>query len=71
MTVYDKPASFFKETPLDLQHQLFMKLSRIYSVFRARYVGSPQPSAAFCMVAVTWSLPCLLAADPGIREPKA
>ncbi|XP_013851121.2 chitobiosyldiphosphodolichol beta-mannosyltransferase [Sus scrofa] len=36
VTVYDKPASFFKETPLDLQHQLFMKLSRIYSVFRAR-----------------------------------
>ncbi|XP_058426086.1 chitobiosyldiphosphodolichol beta-mannosyltransferase isoform X2 [Diceros bicornis minor] len=36
VTVYDKPASFFKETPLDLQHQLFMKLGRTYSVFRAR-----------------------------------
>ncbi|EPY77164.1 beta-1,4-mannosyltransferase isoform 1-like protein [Camelus ferus] len=36
MTVYDKPASFFKETPLNLQHQLFMKLSRTYSAFRAR-----------------------------------
>ncbi|XP_067562820.1 chitobiosyldiphosphodolichol beta-mannosyltransferase isoform X2 [Pseudorca crassidens] len=35
VTVYDKPASFFKETPLDLQHQLFMKLSRTYSAFRA------------------------------------
>ncbi|KAB0394219.1 hypothetical protein E2I00_005060 [Balaenoptera physalus] len=34
VTVYDKPASFFKETPLDLQHQLFMKLSRTYSAFR-------------------------------------
>ncbi|KAM5331229.1 chitobiosyldiphosphodolichol beta-mannosyltransferase isoform 1-T1 [Glossophaga mutica] len=35
VTVYDKPASFFKETPLDLQHRLFMKLGRTYSVFRA------------------------------------
>lgn len=38
MTVYDKPASFFKETPLDLQHELFMKLGRTYSPFRARCV---------------------------------
>ncbi|XP_036876763.1 chitobiosyldiphosphodolichol beta-mannosyltransferase isoform X3 [Manis javanica] len=36
VTVYDKPASFFKETPLDLQHQLFVKLGRTYSAFRAR-----------------------------------
>ncbi|XP_036787602.2 chitobiosyldiphosphodolichol beta-mannosyltransferase isoform X1 [Manis pentadactyla] len=35
VTVYDKPASFFKETPLDLQHQLFVKLGRTYSAFRA------------------------------------
>ncbi|XP_016069978.1 PREDICTED: chitobiosyldiphosphodolichol beta-mannosyltransferase isoform X1 [Miniopterus natalensis] len=35
VTLYDKPASFFKETPLDLQHRLFMKLGRTYSVFRA------------------------------------
>ncbi|XP_045676704.1 chitobiosyldiphosphodolichol beta-mannosyltransferase isoform X2 [Phyllostomus hastatus] len=35
VTVYDKPASFFKETPLDLQHRLFMKLGRTYSAFRA------------------------------------
>ncbi|XDA88955.1 hypothetical protein R6Z07M_018597 [Ovis aries] len=40
VTVYDKPASFFKETPLDLQHQLFMKLSRTYPVFRARSESS-------------------------------
>ncbi|XP_019515883.1 PREDICTED: chitobiosyldiphosphodolichol beta-mannosyltransferase [Hipposideros armiger] len=40
VTVYDKPASFFKETPLDLQHQLFMKLGRTYSPFRA----SSEPS---------------------------
>ncbi|XP_053527459.1 chitobiosyldiphosphodolichol beta-mannosyltransferase isoform X4 [Artibeus jamaicensis] len=36
VTLYDKPASFFKETPLDLQHRLFMKLGRTYSAFRAR-----------------------------------
>jgi len=36
VTVYDKPASFFKETPLDLQHQLFMKLGCTYSAFKAR-----------------------------------
>uniref|UniRef100_H0WG01 Chitobiosyldiphosphodolichol beta-mannosyltransferase n=1 Tax=Otolemur garnettii TaxID=30611 RepID=H0WG01_OTOGA len=35
VTVYDKPAAFFKETPLDLQHQLFMKLGHTYSPFRA------------------------------------
>ncbi|XP_053411748.1 chitobiosyldiphosphodolichol beta-mannosyltransferase [Nycticebus coucang] len=36
VTVYDKPAAFFKETPLDLQHQLYMKLGRTYAPFRAR-----------------------------------
>ncbi|XP_072871264.1 chitobiosyldiphosphodolichol beta-mannosyltransferase isoform X2 [Chlorocebus sabaeus] len=36
VTVYDKPASFFKETPLDLQHRLFMKLGGMHSPFRAR-----------------------------------
>ncbi|XP_055096491.1 chitobiosyldiphosphodolichol beta-mannosyltransferase isoform X1 [Symphalangus syndactylus] len=36
VTVYDKPASFFKETPLDLQHRLFMKLGSTHSPFRAR-----------------------------------
>uniref|UniRef100_A0A2K6QRE2 Chitobiosyldiphosphodolichol beta-mannosyltransferase n=1 Tax=Rhinopithecus roxellana TaxID=61622 RepID=A0A2K6QRE2_RHIRO len=36
MTVYDKPASFFKETPLDMQHRLFMKLGGMHSPFRAR-----------------------------------
>lgn len=39
MTLYDKPASFFKETPLDLQHELFMKLSRTYSPFQSWYVS--------------------------------
>ncbi|XP_040829315.1 chitobiosyldiphosphodolichol beta-mannosyltransferase isoform X1 [Ochotona curzoniae] len=36
VTVYDKPASFFKETPLDLQHELFLKLGRTHPPFRAR-----------------------------------
>ncbi|KAM5227908.1 chitobiosyldiphosphodolichol beta-mannosyltransferase [Ctenodactylus gundi] len=35
VTVYDKPASFFEETPLDLQHELFMKLGHTLSPFRA------------------------------------
>ncbi|XP_021100086.1 chitobiosyldiphosphodolichol beta-mannosyltransferase isoform X2 [Heterocephalus glaber] len=40
VTVYDKPASFFKETPLDLQHELFMKLGRTHSLF----MGCSEPS---------------------------
>ncbi|XP_068945945.1 chitobiosyldiphosphodolichol beta-mannosyltransferase isoform X4 [Petaurus breviceps papuanus] len=36
VTVYDKPASFFTNTPLETQHQLFMKLGHTYSPFRAR-----------------------------------
>ncbi|XP_051024059.1 chitobiosyldiphosphodolichol beta-mannosyltransferase [Acomys russatus] len=35
VTVYDKPASFFKETPLTLQHELFLRLSRTYSPFQS------------------------------------
>ncbi|XP_043829195.1 chitobiosyldiphosphodolichol beta-mannosyltransferase isoform X1 [Dromiciops gliroides] len=35
VTVYDKPASFFTNTPLETQHQLFMKLGHTYSPFRA------------------------------------
>ncbi|XP_037363539.1 chitobiosyldiphosphodolichol beta-mannosyltransferase [Talpa occidentalis] len=36
VTVHDRPASFFKETPLPRQHQLFMKLGHTYPAFRAR-----------------------------------
>ncbi|NXD44690.1 ALG1 mannosyltransferase, partial [Copsychus sechellarum] len=36
VTLYDKPASYFKETPLDLQHSLFMKLAQDYEPFRPR-----------------------------------
>ncbi|XP_063665372.1 chitobiosyldiphosphodolichol beta-mannosyltransferase-like [Pan troglodytes] len=35
VTIYDKPASFFQDTPLDLQRRLFMKLSGTHSPFRA------------------------------------
>ncbi|XP_057891827.1 chitobiosyldiphosphodolichol beta-mannosyltransferase [Melospiza georgiana] len=38
VTLYDRPASYFKETPLDLQHNLFMKLAKDYEPFRARQV---------------------------------
>ncbi|KAM9305564.1 chitobiosyldiphosphodolichol beta-mannosyltransferase [Gastrophryne carolinensis] len=36
ITLYDKPAAVFKETPADLQHQLFMKLSKDFAPFKAR-----------------------------------
>uniref|UniRef100_A0A803W723 Chitobiosyldiphosphodolichol beta-mannosyltransferase n=1 Tax=Ficedula albicollis TaxID=59894 RepID=A0A803W723_FICAL len=46
VTLYDKPASYFKETPLDLQHNLYMKLAKDYEPFRPRAArGSAGPSA--------------------------
>ncbi|XP_018429662.1 PREDICTED: chitobiosyldiphosphodolichol beta-mannosyltransferase [Nanorana parkeri] len=36
ITLHDKPASIFKETPVELQHQLFMKLAKDYAPFRAQ-----------------------------------
>ncbi|NWI89148.1 ALG1 mannosyltransferase, partial [Pitta sordida] len=36
VTLYDKPAAYFKETPLDLQHHLYLKLAQDYEPFRAR-----------------------------------
>ncbi|MEE6498462.1 hypothetical protein FKM82_003110 [Ascaphus truei] len=36
ITLYDKPASVFKESPVELQHKLYMKLSTDYSPFTAR-----------------------------------
>ncbi|KAF7236631.1 Chitobiosyldiphosphodolichol beta-mannosyltransferase, partial [Varanus komodoensis] len=38
VTFHDKPASFFKETPLRVQHQLFMKLAKDYAPFKAQLV---------------------------------
>ncbi|XP_072275267.1 chitobiosyldiphosphodolichol beta-mannosyltransferase [Pyxicephalus adspersus] len=35
-TLYDTPALIFKETPIELQHQLFMKLAKDYAPFEAR-----------------------------------
>ncbi|XP_044274460.1 chitobiosyldiphosphodolichol beta-mannosyltransferase isoform X2 [Varanus komodoensis] len=41
VTFHDKPASFFKETPLRVQHQLFMKLAKDYAPFKAQLVAEP------------------------------
>ncbi|XP_030916334.1 chitobiosyldiphosphodolichol beta-mannosyltransferase isoform X1 [Geospiza fortis] len=43
VTLYDRPASYFKETPLDLQHNLFMKLAKDYEPFRPRCVQVQLP----------------------------
>ncbi|KAL0992580.1 hypothetical protein UPYG_G00095280 [Umbra pygmaea] len=34
-TLYDKPPAIFKETPVELQHNLFMRLSQSYPQFQA------------------------------------
>ncbi|XP_063077511.1 chitobiosyldiphosphodolichol beta-mannosyltransferase [Engraulis encrasicolus] len=34
-TLYDKPPLIFKETPLESQHQLFMKMAKTYPQFQA------------------------------------
>ncbi|KAM4716621.1 chitobiosyldiphosphodolichol beta-mannosyltransferase isoform 2-T2 [Anableps anableps] len=34
-TLYDRPASIFRETPLDLQHQLFLRLADSHPQFKA------------------------------------
>uniref|UniRef100_A0A8C5JX23 ALG1 mannosyltransferase n=1 Tax=Junco hyemalis TaxID=40217 RepID=A0A8C5JX23_JUNHY len=47
VTLYDRPASYFKETPLDLQHNLFMKLAKDYEPFRARAVSPGAGRSAF------------------------
>ncbi|XP_055659330.1 chitobiosyldiphosphodolichol beta-mannosyltransferase isoform X2 [Falco peregrinus] len=36
VTLYDKPASYFKETPLEIQHHLYMKLAKDYEPFKPR-----------------------------------
>ncbi|KAM9391635.1 chitobiosyldiphosphodolichol beta-mannosyltransferase [Pholidichthys leucotaenia] len=35
-TLYDRPASIFRETPLEQQHELFMRLAETYPQFRHR-----------------------------------
>ncbi|NWI98341.1 ALG1 mannosyltransferase, partial [Crypturellus undulatus] len=49
ITLYDKPASYFKETPLELQHQLYMKLAKVYEPFKAHTesVSSSAERSAF------------------------
>lgn len=34
-TLYDRPASFFRETPLELQHELFLRLARTHPQFQS------------------------------------
>ncbi|XP_056609235.1 chitobiosyldiphosphodolichol beta-mannosyltransferase isoform X1 [Triplophysa dalaica] len=33
-TLYDKPPSIFRETPIKLQHELFVRMASVYSPFR-------------------------------------
>ncbi|XP_040212928.1 chitobiosyldiphosphodolichol beta-mannosyltransferase isoform X2 [Rana temporaria] len=49
ITLHDKPASIFKETPVELQHQLFMKLAKDYAPFRSQveYDKSQVEKSAF------------------------
>ncbi|NXK20714.1 ALG1 mannosyltransferase, partial [Arenaria interpres] len=49
VTLYDKPASYFKETPLEVQHRLYMKLAKDYEPFKPRTecVSSNAESSAF------------------------
>ncbi|XP_030591211.1 chitobiosyldiphosphodolichol beta-mannosyltransferase [Archocentrus centrarchus] len=35
MTLYDRPASIFRETPLKLQHELFVRLAGVHPQFRS------------------------------------
>ncbi|XP_044037567.1 chitobiosyldiphosphodolichol beta-mannosyltransferase [Siniperca chuatsi] len=35
-TLYDRPASIFRETPLKLQHELFMRLANTYPQFQSK-----------------------------------
>ncbi|XP_042635709.1 chitobiosyldiphosphodolichol beta-mannosyltransferase isoform X2 [Catharus ustulatus] len=47
VTLYDKPASYFKETPFDLQHNLYMKLAKDYEPFKPRAVNASADRSAF------------------------
>ncbi|KAM6080358.1 chitobiosyldiphosphodolichol beta-mannosyltransferase isoform 3-T3 [Theristicus caerulescens] len=46
ITLYDRPAPYFKETPLELQHQLYMKLAKDYEPFKPRYATESVSSDA-------------------------
>ncbi|XP_030646563.1 chitobiosyldiphosphodolichol beta-mannosyltransferase [Chanos chanos] len=41
-TLYDKPPSIFRETPLKLQHELFKRLGTVYSPFQTSVRSSPE-----------------------------
>uniref|UniRef100_A0AAX7U4I1 Chitobiosyldiphosphodolichol beta-mannosyltransferase n=1 Tax=Astatotilapia calliptera TaxID=8154 RepID=A0AAX7U4I1_ASTCA len=44
-TLYDRPASIFRETPLKLQHELFVRLAAVYPQFR--HAGSEAERTIF------------------------
>ncbi|KAM5151922.1 chitobiosyldiphosphodolichol beta-mannosyltransferase [Mantella aurantiaca] len=76
-TLYDKPASIFKETPVELQHQLFMKLAKDYAPFRTRseYDKSEVEKSAFTelnresnMVKYSFGRPALLISSTSWTE---
>ncbi|KAG8453709.1 hypothetical protein GDO86_000367 [Hymenochirus boettgeri] len=46
-TLYDKPASVFQETPLELQHKLFIKLAEVYEPFKAQTKSETYEKTAF------------------------
>uniref|UniRef100_A0A2I3T7S9 Chitobiosyldiphosphodolichol beta-mannosyltransferase n=1 Tax=Pan troglodytes TaxID=9598 RepID=A0A2I3T7S9_PANTR len=68
VTVYDKPASFFQETPLDLQHRLFMKLGSTHSPFRARSEPEDPWDAGSGLVMRLHERPALLVSSTGWTE---
>ncbi|POI23987.1 hypothetical protein CIB84_012265 [Bambusicola thoracicus] len=49
VTLYDRPASYFKETPLELQHQLYLKLAKDYEPFK------PQKFCLCSTESVSWN----------------
>lgn len=59
-TLYDRPASSFRETPLELQHQLFMKLASTHPQFQSSMweaLPSPVDSEAHALCSDCSALP--------------
>ncbi|KAG7273101.1 hypothetical protein CRUP_024831 [Coryphaenoides rupestris] len=53
-TLYDKPPSIFRETPLELRHQLFLRLAQTLPAFSNR---GEEPGGALEQTAFTWRNP--------------
>lgn len=39
-TLYDRPASFFRETPVEVQHELFLRLASTHPQFQSSRCGA-------------------------------